>query len=124
MKRLIAALILTIFVLFSYIFSLNYILDCCDTTNNMVKEAIASYNSTNSTYEKTKEIKKYWQEKEKVLSFFLNHETIDEVELAIASINIYAKVNNSALFYENADKIKVYLHQIIDDTKITTHSIF
>ena len=124
MKRLIAALILTIFVLFSYIFSLNYILDCCDTTNNMVKEAISSYNSTNSTYEKTKEIKKYWQEKEKVLSFFLNHETIDEVELAIASINIYAKVNNSALFYENADKIKVYLHQIIDDTKITTHSIF
>ena len=49
---------------------------------------------------------------------------IDEIELAISTLTVYAKEKDNILFYEYADTIEILLHQIVEETKITTHSIF
>ncbi len=124
MKRLIPAGILLVFVILTYFLSTTYILKSCNSTLELVETAINEYTENNLAKEISKEIKDYWQKEEKILSLFVNHKHIDEVELAISSMIVYASEKDNVLFYENADKIKVLIHQIKEETKISTHSIF
>lgn len=124
MKRLIPASILLGLVILTYILSTTYISNSCDSTLEKLNETINVYNEHKTAEEKAENIKKFWQKEEKILSFFVNHEHIDKVEQAISSLTVYAKEKDNILFYEYADLIKVLLHQIKEETKITTHSIF
>ena len=63
-------------------------------------------------------------EKEKILSFFVNHELIDKIELAISNLHLHSKFKENYMFYESCDTVKILLHQVIEDTKLTTHSVF
>ncbi len=124
MKRLIPASILLALVILTYILSTTYITKSCDSTLDLLKTTVSEYKEQKTAVEKSKEIKKYWQKEEKILSFFVNHDHIDEVEQAISTLNVYAKEKDNVLFFEYADTIEVLLHQIKEETKITTHSIF
>ena len=124
MKRLIPASIIFVLVILTYFLSLNYITKSCDNTNKLLDKSVSAYKQNNTAEKEAKEIKKFWQKEEKILSFFVNHEHIDEIEQAISTLNVYAKEKDNILFYEYADTIKVLLHQIVEETRITTHSIF
>lgn len=124
MKRLIPAGILLALVILTYILSTTYITKSCNSTLDLIETAINEYKENKVAKERSKEIKKYWQKEEKILSFFVNHNHIDEVEQAISSMTVYSDQKDNILFYEYADRIKVLLHQIKEETKITTHSIF
>lgn len=124
MKRLIPASILFVLVIATYISSLIYITKTCDTTINMLEDTVKTYKEEKTAEDNAKKLKKFWEKKEKILSLFINHNHIDEVEQAISSLTVYAKEKGNVIFYEYADKTKVLLHQIIEDTKISTHSIF
>ncbi len=124
MKRLIPAGILLLLVILSYALSLTYITKSCDKTKDLINQSIEIYSQNKTAENKTKEIKEYWQKEEKMLSFFVNHTHIDKIEQAISTLNIYAKEEDNVLFYEYADLIKVMLHQIEEETRITVHSIF
>lgn len=124
MKRLIPASILLALVILTYIISTAYITSSCDSTSELLKETVAEYKENKTAEIPSEKMKKYWQKEEKMLSFFVNHNHIDEVEQAISSLNVYAKEKDNILFYEYADTIEVLLHQIKEETKITFHSIF
>lgn len=124
MKRLIPASIIFVLVILSYVLSLNYITNRCNRTNELLEESVAVYKENETAVKEAEKIEKYWQKEEKYLSFFINHDHIDEIEQAISTLNVYAKEKNNILFYEYADTIKVLLHQIMEETKITIHSIF
>ena len=124
MKRLIPAAILLCLVVLTYILSLKYITKSCDETNMLLQKAINEYEKNKTAEKSSKDVKDFWQKEEKILSFFVNHDHIDDVEQAISSLTIYAKEKDNILFYEYADTIRVLLHQIKEETKITTHSIF
>ena len=124
MKRLIPAAILLCLVVLTYILSLKYITKSCDETNMLLQKTISEYEKNKTAEKSSKDVKDFWQKEEKILSFFVNHDHIDDVEQAISSLTIYAKEKDNILFYEYADTIRVLLHQIKEETKITTHSIF
>lgn len=124
MKRLIPASILFVIVITTYISSLIYITKICNSTIDRLQNIVEIYEQNDSAKEESKNLKKYWEDKEKILSLFINHNHIDEIEQAISSLTVYAKEKDNVIFYEYADKTKVLLHQIIEDTKISTHSIF
>ena len=124
MKRLIPASILFVLVIVTYIASLSYITKSCNTTINMLDDTIKTYKEEKNAEDNAKNLKKYWEKEEKILSLFINHNHIDEVEQSISSLNVYAKEKDNVIFYEYADKIRVLLHQIIEDTKLSAHSIF
>lgn len=124
MKRLIPASVLFILVIFAYLISLNYIKNSCDTGKELLNESIYIYKTEGTARKQAEEIKNFWDKKEKMLSFFVNHNHIDEIELAISSMNIYANDENNILFFQYADSVKVLLHQIMEETNLTIHSVF
>ncbi len=124
MKRLIIAGILFVLVIATYLSSLYYITDSCKKANALLDNLVSAYKEEKTAVKQVKEIQDYWDKREKTLSVFVNHNRIDDIEKAISLLNIYAKDKDNLLFYEYADTVRVLLHQIMEDTKITIHSIF
>ncbi len=124
MKRSIAAIILLIFVISAYLFNYNYIKRTCNTANQKLENCIEAYKNDEDATKKARELERYWSEKEAFLSFFANHEMIDEIELAISSITVYTDTQNNAIFYEYSGTVKTLLHQMLEDTRPSMHSIF
>lgn len=123
MKRLIAALILLVFVLTAYFTGYFYISNTCKQANELLEECTAAYNNGKDASEPTEKLDKFWSEKEKPLSVFVNHAAIDEIELAIASLLIYSSTAEDELFFEHSQNIKTLLHQLMEDTVPGVHSI-
>lgn len=124
MKRLIPAAILLVLVITAYITSLLFITNSCDTTKDLLETTISAYRTDKTATEEAKKVEQYWSKKEPMLSVFVNHDRIDDIETAISSLNVYAKMPDNDLFYEYADNVKILIHQIMEDTKFTMHSIF
>ena len=124
MKRLISAGILFAVVISSYLLSLWYINTAEKETAQLVSECEQAYSDGKDAYDKALELKKLWDKKESGLSFFVTHDRIDEIELAISELCVYSKAEEENDFKERIENIKMLLHQIDEDTKITVHSIF
>lgn len=124
MKRLIIAGVLFILVVTIYIISVFYITDSCNKARTLLNDSVTAYNSNDTAENEAKKLKNYWDKKEKLLSVFVNHTRIDDIEQAVSLLNVYAKNEKDPLFYEYADTIKMLLHQMLEDTKISMHSIF
>lgn len=123
MKRLIAAGILLAAVVAAYISSLIYITKTCDETKELILRCEEAY-SEGEAYKYAEELSSLWDEKEKALSFFMNHARIDDIELEISSLLLYSETKDEILFYEHIETLKMLLHQVKEDTKISVHSIF
>ncbi len=124
MKRLIIAAVLLALVIATYLSSLYYITDSCEKAENLLETSVCVYKQEKTAEKEARNLEKYWDKKEKTLSVFVNHDRIDDIEKAISLLNVYAKTKDNELFYEYADNVKVLIHQIMEDTKITMHSIF
>lgn len=124
MKRLISAGILFVIVIASYLLSLWYINDAEKKTKDLVSQCEQAYSDGGDAYDKALELKKLWDKKESGLSFFVTHDRIDEIELAISELCVYSMAEEENDFKERVENIKMLLHQIDEDTKITVHSIF
>lgn len=124
MKRLIAAGILFVLVLAAYLTGHFYIKNTCDTAKELLNECINAYETQNEAGSKAEKLKNYWTEKEKPLSFFANHSEIDEIELAISTLEIYSVTDSKELFSEYSGTVKTLLHQLVEDSVPNIHSIF
>lgn len=124
MKRLIIAGVLLILVVATYVTSLFYITNSCDKAKSMVEQSTKAYSQNKTAENEAKSLEDYWNKREPLLSVFVNHDRIDDIETAISLMNVYAKIPNNELFFEYADNVKILIHQIIEDTKFTMHSIF
>lgn len=123
MKRLIAAGILLAAVMAAYISSLMYITKTCDKTKELILRCEEAY-SEGEAYKYAEELSSLWDEKEKALSFFMNHNRIDDIELEISLLLLYSETEDEILFYEHIETLKMLLHQVKEDTRISVHSIF
>lgn len=123
MKRLIAATILFIFVVASYLTGYAFINSTYKTANNLLEECISVYETDNNAYNAAKNLKNFWEEKEGLLSVFANHSSIDEIELAISSMLVYSNTKDNEIFYEYSSTVKTLLHQLLEDSKPNMHSI-
>lgn len=124
MKRLIPASILFIAVIASYFLSLWYINGTCETTQKLVLRCEEEYRNGSDALAAAKELSEMWDEKEKVLSFFVNHNQIDEIELELSSLSVFCKSENEIYFYDSIETLKTLLHQVKEDARISTHSVF
>lgn len=124
MKRLIAAVILFVLVITAYIYGYLYIENTCDTAKRYLKDCITVYAVDDDASDEAEKLEKYWSGKENGLSIFANHSKIDEIELAISSLKIYSNTKDSEIFYEYSGTVETLIHQLLEDTKPTIHSIF
>lgn len=124
MKRLIPAAILLIAVIVSYVLSFRYVTVTCDKAEKLVLQCEEEYKNGGDACAVAKELIDMWDEKEKILSFFVNHDRIDEIELELSSLSVFCKSDGDVLFYDHIESLKMLLHQVKEDTRISTHSIF
>lgn len=124
MKRLIVAFALSGFIVVSLAFSIFYIKSVCGETSALLDECISAYDNNNETYKKAEALSKYWEDHEKLLSVFVNHESLDEVESAIKSLKDYSDTEAREIFHEYCGSVEILIHQLLEDTFPTVHSIF
>ena len=125
MKRLIAAGILTIIIITAYILSRSYIINTCDEIKELVIKCETEHKNSSVMSESTAEkLENTWSEKEQILSLFINHNRVDEIELALSTLAVYSNKFNNDIFYEYSGKIKMLLHQLKEDSTISVHSVF
>ena len=124
MKRLIAAAILLGFVIASYFTGYFYTQKTCKQAKILLKECVDEYKAEKNAELQAENLEVFWQEKEKILSFFANHNEIDEIEQAISTLKAYSISENEELFSEHSSAIDMLLHQLMEDTVPSIHSIF
>lgn len=124
MKRLVAAAVLLLFVVTVYIWGYIYIDNACEQADTYLQKCLKVYEADKDATAEAEKLENYWSKKEKGLSFFANHGKIDEIELAISSLKTYSKTKDNEIFYEYSGTVKTLIHQLMEDTKPTAHSIF
>lgn len=124
MKRVIAAVVLLVVVVGTYIGSYIYINHVCNETLNKLDDCINAYNNDKNSQKEAKSLDEYWNKMEKTLSIVVNHGKIDDIEYAIGALKVYSKSNEEMLFYEYSEAVKTHIHQLREDTGISFHSIF
>ena len=123
MKRIIAAVILLIFVLASYFSGYFFIKSTCDTASDILSDCIIAYKNQTDATASAEKLEKFWGKKEPLLSVFVNHASIDEIELAISNLTVYSRAAEEELFYEYSKTVQTLLHQMMEDTNFSAHSI-
>ena len=123
MKRIIAAAVLMVFIISSYLGGYFYIKKTCEDTEKIVKECVSAYEEQKNIKLYTTKLENYWSSKEKILSVVTNHNAIDEVEHAIESLTVHSKYPQNQMFYEYSSTLEILLHQIMEDTAFGMHSI-
>lgn len=123
MKRLIAAGILLAFVAISYFSAKTYITHTCDGAKELLKDCIEAYDSGEGAEKQAKKLNDYWSHHEHPLSVFANHERIDEIELAISTLAVYSSTSEKEIFHEYSGTVETLLHQLLEDTLPSAHSI-
>ncbi len=123
MKRLIPALVILAVIIATFAGSYVYVNTICEEATHLINQCIDEYNEKGIDETKTDEFKKYWDKKEKILSIFANHNVIDEIEVSVANLEYHSKLKDNNMFYDSAIRIKTLIHQIMEDNKITAHSL-
>ncbi len=123
MRRLIAAAILIVLIISIYLTGYLYINVTCEETKRLVLNCVTAYEKNENIEFHAKKLEKYWSGKEKMLSVFTNHGVIDEIELAIESLGVHSKYPDNEMFYEYSSTLKMLLHQLLEDTTPSAHSI-
>lgn len=124
MKRVIIAAVLLAVCVISYFVSELYIDSVANKTRELLSECVSAYESGGDAGEKAEKLKKYWSDNENGLSFFVNHNMIDDVELTIEVLAEYSKTNEKEIFKEYSKTVEILIHQLLEDTSATIHSIF
>ncbi len=124
MKRIVATIILSVFVISSYFVGITYIKASCEKANILLDRCTEIYKSDKDATAASKELGEFWTKTEPYLSLFANHAQIDEIELAISSLQNYSNSKDNTIFYEYSGTVKTLLHQMLEDNTPSMHSIF
>ncbi len=123
MKRILAAVVLIVLVIGFYITGYLFVDSTCETAKELLSDCVMAYENEDDVNNRISKLENFWNKKESVLSIFINHGSIDEIELAIESLSVQSKYPKNQMFFEHSGNIKILLHQIMEDTKIGMHSI-
>ena len=123
MKRLIAAVVIAVIVTEIHFTGNIYIKNVIKECNVQLETIVTDYKKYISPKEHADKLKKYWAENEDYLSVFARHDNIDEIELAIDTLAVYAETKDSEIFYEYSGTVKTLLHQLYEDNSFSMHSI-
>ena len=124
MKRVIVALALLVICIIVYCMSEAYIDNVTDKTRDLLKECVLAYEKGEDATKKAETLKGYWSENENMLSIFVNHNMIDDLELTIEVLVEYSNTDEAEIFKEYSKTAEILIHQLLEDTSATIHSIF
>ena len=126
MKSVISALLIFILIITTIFFSGLYV---NDTTNKMLQivyknEKYFSNLKWKDAENEILKLEKYWANKRSVLSVFINHTDLTEVDIAVTKLKNATKMQEKADFFYESDNLALILSNICEQQKISIENIF
>lgn len=121
MKRLIAAVIIAVFI-FAISFTGNVVIN---STTREVEKKIGQIQklSFDDTEKRAEEFFYFWEEKRELMAIFVNHEKIDEIGNLAAKMVSAERSGSSTDLFESANEILFIIRGLSDDEKISLYTL-
>ena len=126
MKSVISAVVIFIFIVVTGLFSAIYV-------DNVTKEMLQIVYKNEKYFSNLKwkdaddeilKLEKYWANKRSVLSVFINHTNLSEVDTAVAKLKNATKMRENTDFFYETDNLVLALLSINEQQKISIENIF
>lgn len=126
MKSVISAVVIFIFIVVTGLFSTIYV-------DNVTKEMLQIVYKNEKYFSNLKwkdaeneilKLEKYWANKRSVLSVFINHTDLTEVDIAVTKLKNATKMQEKADFFYESDNLALILSNICEQQKISIENIF
>ena len=121
MKRLIAAVIIAVFI-FALRFTGNVVINStsCEVEKKIEHILMLSFDDTEKRAE---EFFYFWEEKRELMAIFVNHEKIDEIGNLAAKMVSAERSGSSTDLFESANEILFIIRGLSDDEKISLYTL-
>ena len=126
MKSVISAVVIFIFIVVTGLFSTIYV-------DNVTKEMLQIVYKNEKYFSNLKwkdaedvilKLEEYWANKRSVLSVFINHTNLSEVDIAVAKLKNATKMRENTDFFYETDNLVLALLSINEQQKISIENIF
>ena len=126
MKSVISAVVIFIFIVVTGLFSTIYV-------DNVTKEMLQIVYKNEKYFSNLKwkdaeneilKLEKYWAKKRRVLSVFINHINLMEVDITVSKLKNATKMHENADFFYESDNLVLILLNINEQQKISVENIF
>ena len=126
MKSVISAVVIFIFIVVTGLVSTIYV-------DNATKEMLQIVYKNENYFSKSKwkeaeneilKLEKYWAEKRRVLSVFINHINLMEVDITVSKLKNATKMHENTDFFYESDNLELILLNINEQQKISIENIF
>jgi len=125
MKNIVASFIIFFALLISIIFSISYLNKTCITLENLDTklENYIESSSWEDAYGTSLKLMEDWDKYSKVISVFVNHAEIDNINSELWKLTQYVKCKNSDESLASVHIIKFYLRHITNMEKVNIQNI-
>lgn len=124
MKRLIAAVILTILVITLAVSSSITINRYHHTLTGLIEKTENAYKKGESTEPQLSALLKKWEKTEPVLMFFANHDSVEEIGVHINRLVSMGQTQKNSSFLSESAELKTRLDYLKDSESLTFESVF
>ena len=126
MKRLIPTAILLILLILICFFGNHRVIKMCEETNKDINKCYDAYQSENYylASEIALDIHKRWQEKEKRLAFFVNHNMLDDISISVSRLAAYTPETIDVHFALECVDIKTVLLRMCDEQQLLIENFY
>lgn len=126
MKNTLATIIIFIIMVFTIIFSVNYLNNTCVKLNTVSTEIGKSIEdeSWNKAYTESLNLFQQWEKYTRKISIFVNHAEIDNINNELLKLTQYTKCHNKEEALASNEVVKFLFKHIVNMEKINLQNIF
>ncbi len=125
MKNVLISFLIFIAILVSILFSINYLNYSCNSLDKVDSqlESLIEASSWENAYGTSLKLMSDWEGYSKVISIFVNHAEIDNINSELWKLTQYAKFKNRDEAMASVHTIKFYLKHIKEMEKVNLQNI-
>ncbi|MEE1198293.1 MAG: DUF4363 family protein [Acutalibacteraceae bacterium] len=126
MKRLFAAIILIIFLTSLCVAATLIVSNSYRSFQQELSECVTALKQKDYDVakEKSAALANVWQEKRGMLSAFINHQTVEEVDETVAQLSSFANKENEAHFLAECEVLKLKFIEMKEYCGVSLHTLF
>lgn len=124
MKRLIAAVVLTVIVTGLAFSSAMTIDRYYHNLTEHIETIEKLYRNGESTDDQLSALKEQWEKTEPVLMFFANHDSVEEIGIRINRLVSLSGTENGGIFEAETAELKTRINYLKDSESLTFESVF
>ncbi len=126
MKRLIAAAVVVVCLIVLCTVGIMSVEAACKQMEKDINNCVSHIKSDDfkSAMGDSQTIEREWEGKRGIMSVFINHQTIEEIDSSVTQLSSFANKDNKAHFLAECELIKLYLTEMREYCSVSLHTLF